>query len=66
MNIHLEFQLPRFYGLGDTVFESYFPKGGVSDWMTELINDTATFRTAPATPGVLKRGKKSIKKNHFL
>ena len=49
----LKFQPSGSSGLGLTVFGRYFHKPLLSQLVT-LINDEAVYRTAPATPGLLK------------
>ena len=54
MNIISKFQLPSPYGLGLRVFGRYFDYR-VTKVMNESMNDRGDCRTAPATPGLLKR-----------
>ena len=49
VNILSKFQLPSSYRLWFTILWRSRGKG----WVTQLINDKAVYRTAPATPGLL-------------
>ena len=47
---------PNFSSLALTVCDLWYYEDleEKADWTTELINDKAVYRTAPATPGLLK------------
>ena len=49
VNILLKFQLPSSSGLWFMIFWRLGGKG----WLSDLMNDEANCRTAPATPGLL-------------
>ena len=55
VNLLSKFQLSSFYGLGVKVFWIYFNKWWRSQSVNKLINEKGVCRTAPATPGLLKR-----------
>ena len=55
VNFLSKFQLFSFYGLGFKMFWRFWRKGWLTQWTNELMNDEAVCRTAPATPGLLKR-----------
>ena len=52
VNILSKFQLPSSYCLW---FMILWRSGG-KGWLNESMNDVAVYRTAPAIPGLLKRG----------
>ena len=53
VNILSKFQLPSSYRLGFMMLWRSGGKGWVTEWINELINDKAVYRTDPATPGLL-------------
>ena len=60
VNILSKFQLSRSNGLG---FMKLWISGG-KGWLTQIINDEAVCRTAPATPGLLIISPQKIDPNH--
>ena len=54
VNLLSEFQLPSSYGLGMKVCWRYFCKGWPSHLINELMSNGGVWRTAPASPGLLK------------
>ena len=53
-NILSKFQLPSSNRLWFMMLWRSGGKGWVTEWINQLINDEAVYRTAPATPGLLK------------
>ena len=51
----LKFMLPSSYSLRVKVFWRYFHKWWLSHLLNQLIRDEGVCRTAPGTPGLLKR-----------
>ena len=49
-----KFQLPSSYCLWFMILWRSGGKGWVTEWINEWINDKAVYRTAPATPVLLK------------
>ena len=58
VNILSKFQLPSFYRLWFTILWRSGGKGSLTYW----INDEAVYRTAPATPGLLKEITQPLRK----
>ena len=56
VNILSKFQLLSSYCLWSMILWRSGGKGSQTELMNEWINDEAVYRTAPATPGLLKRG----------
>ena len=53
VNILSKFQLPSSSGWWFMIFWRLGGKGWLTDWLSELMNDEADCRTAPASPGLL-------------
>ena len=60
MNILSKFQIRSSSGLALTVFE--LKDYSLTQLINELINDGGDCRTAPATPGLLKKFLKGVQK----
>ena len=56
VNILSKFQLPSSYRLWFMILWRSGGKGWLSQSVSQLMNDEAVYRTAPATPGLLKKG----------
>jgi len=54
VNIFSTFQLSSSYGLGKKVYWCIGTKGWKNQSINELMSNEAVYRTAPATPGLLK------------
>ena len=52
-NILSKFQLPSSYRLWFMILWRSGGKGWLNEWIYELINHKAVYRTAPATPGLV-------------
>ena len=55
VNILSKFHLPNSYRLWFMILWRSGGKGWLNQWINELINDKAVYRTAPATSGLLKK-----------
>ena len=53
LNIFSKFQLPNSYRLWFMILWRSGGKGSLNEWMIELMNHEAVYRTALATPGLL-------------
>ena len=57
VNILSKFQLPSSYRLWFMILWRSGGKGSLTDSVNQWINDEAVYRTAPATPGLLKNSQ---------
>ena len=66
VNIRSKFQLSNSYCLWFMILWRYGGKGSRTDWINEWIIDEAVYRTAAATPGLLKIRKRGNSMNKTI